>query len=206
MANRIYFYPAWLRIWHLLNAILFLLLIITGLNMQYTNPGSALIRFDIAVNIHNFSGIVLTINYLIFLVVNYTSGNFRFYKIEFKGFFDRLLKQVRYYSFGIFKGEHAPFPSDENRKFNPLQQFTYVAIMYLAVPFIFITGWAMLFPQIIINQLFNLSGYLLTDIIHVIMGFFGSIFLLIHVYFCTIGATPVSNFKSMATGWHEVHD
>jgi thiosulfate reductase cytochrome b subunit len=206
MSNRIYFYPAWLRVWHLLNAILFLLLIFTGINMQYAGPDSALIKFDNAVNVHNISGIILTINYLFFFIYNIISGNFKFYKIEFKGFIDRLLLQIRYYSFGIFKGEHAPFPSNETRKFNPLQQFTYVAIIYICVPFLVITGWAMMFPQIIIFQLFNVSGYLLTDIFHVIMGFFGSIFLIIHVYFCTIGATPFSNFKSMVTGWHEVHD
>jgi thiosulfate reductase cytochrome b subunit len=29
--------------------------------------------------------------------------------------------------------------------------------------------------------------------------------MLIHIYFCTIGATFVSNFKSMITGFHESH-
>jgi len=31
-----YLYPKWIRLWHLFNALLFILLIVTGISMQYT--------------------------------------------------------------------------------------------------------------------------------------------------------------------------
>ena len=32
-----YLYPKWIRVWHVLNAMLFLIIIVTGLSMQYTD-------------------------------------------------------------------------------------------------------------------------------------------------------------------------
>jgi thiosulfate reductase cytochrome b subunit len=201
-----YLYPVWIRIWHLVNALMFLILIITGISMQFANTESnSVIRFDMAVNIHNTCGIILTINYLVYLIANFVSGNFKYYKLELSTIKERLIRQAKYYTFGIFKNEPAPFPVNESRKFNPLQQFTYVMAMYLIVPLIFITGLGLIFPQILLTQLFGASGLFLTAIVHVIVTFLGTLFMLIHIYFCTIGATPVSNFKSMINGWHESH-
>jgi thiosulfate reductase cytochrome b subunit len=110
-----------------------------------------------------------------------------------------------YYAFGYFKGEEAPFPVNKERKFNPLQQISYVFTMYVALPLLFITGWALLFPEFILKQVFKVSGIFLTAQLHIVMGFLVSLFLIIHLYVSTMGKSPSSNFKSMVTGWQEVH-
>jgi thiosulfate reductase cytochrome b subunit len=173
--------------------------------MQYTNPDNPFIRFDIAVSMHNISGITLTINYLFFLLGTFITPNGKYYKLSLKGLTGRLIKQFTYYTFGIFKHEKPPFPVTKECKFNPLQQFTYVIAMFVLVPIVIITGWAMLYPEYTLTQIFGVSGLTLTDFVHVIIGFFVSFFMFIHVYFCTIGATFVSNFRSMITGFHESH-
>lgn len=203
--ERLYLYPIWLRFWHLINALLCLLLIITGTSMQLSTPSIALVRFDTAVAIHNIAGIILTINYLIFFIGNLITFNGSQYQIVFRGLFSRLMKQARYYTFGIFKGDQPPFPISRENKFNPLQRFSYVFIMYLFVPLVFITGWGLLYPQTIPTSMLGTSGLHLTDLLHIISGFIISIFLIIHIYFCTIGKNPVSNFKSMINGYHEPH-
>ena len=38
---KMYLYPKWIRIWHLLNALMFIVLIVTGLSMQYTGKENA---------------------------------------------------------------------------------------------------------------------------------------------------------------------
>jgi len=206
-SEKLYFYPVWIRVWHLINALMFLALIITGLDMQYASKeGTTLLRFDQAVSIHNVCGIILSINYVFFFLANMITGNWKYYKLQFKGFFVRLFTQMKYYLFGIFKGEKAPYPLSMDRKFNPLQQFTYIGVMYFFVPLVCVTGVAMLYPQMIIEQFFNVSGLFLTDLFHISAGFLGSMFLLIHVYFCTIGTTPTSNFKGMVDGYHQAHD
>lgn len=201
MSDRIYLYPLWIRFWHLANALFFLILIATGLSMQY----AAFIRFDIAVSLHNIFGILLTVNYLFYFIGNKVSPNGKYYKTTWKGLFSRLAKQFRYYTIGIFKHEKPPFPVTKERKFNPLQQFTYIVAMYAMVPLIIITGWALLFPEVLFNKLLGITGFRINDAIHIIMGFLLSVFMLIHIYFCTIGATFTSNFKSMVNGFHETH-
>ena len=47
--NKIYFYPVWLRIWHGLNAIGIIVLIITGISMQSIE--SSFIQFKTAVTL-----------------------------------------------------------------------------------------------------------------------------------------------------------
>lgn len=173
--------------------------------MQFTNPENPFIRFDIAVTMHNISGMILTANYAFFLIGTFITPNGKYYKLTFKGLTARLIKQFTYYTFGIFKHEKPPFPVTKESKFNPLQQFTYVIAMFVLVPIVIITGWALLFPEFTLNIVFGASGLTLTDFVHVIIGFFVSFFMFIHVYFCTIGATFVSNFKSMITGFHETH-
>ncbi len=201
MAQRIYFYPKWLRAWHQVNALMFLMLIITGLSMQY---GLFRIRFDYAVSIHNICGIILAINYLIFLTGNLVSGNYKYYLLQFSGFWRDLKLQFNYYCFGLFQGQKPPFPIHAERKFNPLQKLSYVVVMFIFVPFIVISGLAMLFPQFIFNKLLGIPGIVLVDLVHISAGFLGSIFMIIHIYFCTIGPSPTSSFKSILNGYHDV--
>jgi len=204
--NKLYLYPVWIRIWHGLNALMFICLIVTGISMQYASiENTSWLRFDRAVRIHNIAGITLTINYLLFLLGNLLTINGKQYKISFKNLISRLTCQIKYYTFGIFKNEPPPFPVSKAEKFNPLQKLIYATVMYVVVPVIFITGFGLLFPQILANKVFGVPGLFLNDFIHVIMGYFGSMFMVVHVYFCTIGAKFYSNFKSILNGWHEAH-
>jgi thiosulfate reductase cytochrome b subunit len=203
--NSEYFYPLWLRIWHWLNALLFLSLIFSGINLQYVNAKSPIINFQSAILMHNISGITLTINYLFFFILNITTGNYKQYLPKIKGILKRLSLQIKFYLSGIFKNNHHPFESTREQKFNPLQQITYLKIMYAALPLIIISGWALLFPELIINKIFGIPGLTLTAIFHTSIGFLLSIFMIGHIYLATTGTTVLSNFKAMITGWHENH-
>jgi thiosulfate reductase cytochrome b subunit len=199
--NKIYFYPLWLRIWHGINALGIIILIITGISMQ---SGSAYIGFNTSVNIHNIAGIIVSLNYLLYFVGNMVTENGKFYIIKPKNFLRRPIKQAYYYAWGMFHGMKAPYPLSEKRKFNPLQKYTYILAMYIAVPIIIISGFGLLFPQIIIERVYNISGILLTAVTHSAMGFFVSIFLIIHIYIASIGKSPKENFKSIIDGWHHI--
>lgn len=199
-----YLYPKWIRAWHLLNAAMFLILIITGISMQYTDKENAayVVGFAKAVKWHNFAAIVLILNYIFFVTGNMLTQNGRYYRLGEKGFLSNLRKQLKYYSWGMFKGEKHPFPVTEERKFNPLQKFTYVLAMYVAFPLLIISGIGLLLPEITITSIFGISGLILTDILHITMGFCLSIFMIIHIYTCTLGAKPTSLFWGMISGYH----
>src|SRR5512133_1399861 len=206
MSKNFYHYPVWVRLWHTTNAVLCLCLIVTGFSMLYADPSNDLVvGFKRAVSVHNVCGVLLTISYTVFLIGNLFTANGRHYLLAVKGLGQRLFQQGYYYAYGYFKGEKAPFPVTGERKFNPLQQVSYVGVMYMVVPLLFVTGWALLFPEFILKRFLGFSGIFLTDQFHVVLGFLVVVFLFIHLYVSTMGKSPISNFKSIITGWQESH-
>ena len=203
--SSLYLYPKWVRLWHLMNALLFLILIFTGISMQYTgrHENVLLIRFATAVKWHNVAALLLTVNYIIFVTGNVLTGNGKYYRLQKQNFWSDLAAQLRFYTFGIFRKEKHPFPVSEKRKFNPLQKFTYFLAMYLAMPLLIISGIGMFVPGITITRLFGVNGLIATDLLHVSMGFILSIFLIVHIYTCTLGATPFALFRGMISGFQE---
>jgi len=200
-----YLYPKWIRLWHVLNALLFITLIVTGISMQYTgrNNPSYMVGFAKAVKWHNFAAVILIANYVIYILGNAFTPNGAYYRIEKKNFLKDLSTQMRYYAWGMFRGEKHPFPITLERKFNPLQKLSYVLAMYAGMPLLIISGLGLLFPEITINKIFGISGQVLTDILHISMGFILSLFMVIHIYTCTLGSKPWSLFKGMITGSHD---
>jgi len=208
MAKRLFLYPVWIRIWHIINAVLFLILIFTGLALQFAGKSGdvSLMRFDQAIAWHNTIAIILIGNYLIFILGNIMGVNSKHYKIKKKNFFKDLITQAKFYAFGMFKKEPHPFPVTADSKFNPLQKIFYVLVMYLGMPLLIISGLGLLFPELLVKQFLGVSGLLIADIVHITIGFLLSVFLAIHIYTCTLGDKPGTLFKSMINGYHEEHD
>lgn len=200
--HRIFLYPVWIRLWHVTNALMFILLIITGLALHYAQP-NYWIKFEISVAIHNVAAIILTFNYGIFVIGNMVTKNGHFYRHWRKNLVVNLWTQFRFYAVGIFKKDKHPFPITEKQKFNPLQKFSYVIVMYFGLPLLIVSGLALMFPGELGLRLFNVSPVVFYDTLHVIVGFVLSIFLVIHIYTCTLGSKPGTLFKSMVSGYHE---
>lgn len=202
MKSKMYLYPIWVRLWHLVNALLFLALIITGLSLQYSSNEYSLIAFEYSVSTHNISGIILCIAFAFYIIANRFTSNGNYYQFHLKGLLGRVFKQFRYYAFGIFKNEDPPFPISVGRKFNPLQKVSYVIVMYILMPIMLVSGIALFFPEILPTKIIGVSGIHFFDLLHIITGYVLSIFMIVHIYFCTIGRTPFANFMSMINGWH----
>lgn len=201
--HKLYLYPLWLRIWHGINAICIILLMITGLSMQFGNIEYPLIPFKLAVNMHNVAGSLTVVSYAFFIVGNFLSDNGMHYRFRVKGFIDRFRKQINYYVKGYFKNEPKPFPITQESKFNPLQRGSYAFAMYVFMPITVITGIGLFFPDLIFDRMLFMSGVQFTAVTHSIFGFFISVFLLIHLYVASIGKKPLANYRSIVNGYHE---
>lgn len=208
MNKKLYLYPIWIRMWHILNGILFLILIITGISLQFTGLGAenVIIGFERAIAWHNAAAVGLTAAYIFFVIGNIVSGNNKHYKLKKENFVKDLMTQFKFYAFGMFKREKHPFPVTEDSKFNPLQKISYVMAMYVGMPVLILSGIGLLFPELLLHQFFGVSGMLIADILHISVGFILSVFLAIHIYTCTLGDKPGTLFKSMINGYHEEHD
>jgi thiosulfate reductase cytochrome b subunit len=111
-----------------------------------------------------------------------------------------------YYSRGIFAGEPHPLEKTKERRLNPLQQVTYLAILNILLPAQVITGvliWGMQeWPQLAAA----LGGLPILAPIHTFLAWAFSAFIVMHVYLTTTGETPLSGIKSMVSGWENLEE
>jgi len=203
--KKILLYPEWLRSWHWINAILFVLLIWTGVELHFARPGTAGLGFQTSRVLHNVSGILLTFNYLVFLLGNLLTKNGRYYLLNLGDITKGMARQLRFYVWGIFWGEPHPYPHSEERKFNPLQKTTYTIVMYMILPLMIIGGWLMFFPDKVPEEIIGVPGRLFYALTHTFLGWLLGLFMMVHIYLGTTGNTPTELYKGILTGWVPAH-
>jgi thiosulfate reductase cytochrome b subunit len=203
--KRIYINPLPVRIWHWINATCFVLLIFTGVQIRYAEI-LHLMALPNAIAVHNYVGFVVIINFFIWLTYYLVSGNVKVYIPDQRNFLILILKQLKYYGYGVFVGRLNPHIVTSDNKFNPLQQLVYLTIMFVLLPAQMMSGlflWQIKKYEEYINLL---GGIKLLDTIHVLLFFFFTSYLFIHCYVSTLGHTPLERFKSMFTGYAEQCD
>jgi thiosulfate reductase cytochrome b subunit len=206
--RRVYMYDAYERLWHWLQAGAILMLIFTGLVIHKPHI-FGVFSFAYVVQVHNVLGFILLINAALALFYTVASGTIKRFLPEPKGFFGRAVAQTMYYSRGIFAGERHPLEKTKERRLNPLQQVTYLAILNILLPAQVITGvliWGMQeWPQLAAS----LGGLPVLAPVHTFLAWAFSAFIVMHVYLTTAaGKTVGAGIKSMVNGWEdvEVHD
>ena len=200
----VYMYERYERLWHWLQASTILLLLATGLIIHKPHI-FGMFNFAYIVQVHNVLGFILLINAALALFYNLASGEMRQYLPEPRGFVGRSIKQAMYYSRGIFAGEPHPLEKTPDRKLNPLQQITYLAILNILLPAQVITGvliWGLQKWPVLAN---SLGGLPILAPIHTLVAWAFAAFIVMHVYLTTAaGDTPSAGIKSMVSGWEEV--
>lgn len=204
--KKIFLHPLTVRIWHWINAVSFIVLIITGLQIRYREIPN-LTKFKTAVEIHNLFGFILVLDFVLWLVYYIFTGKIKIYvPLNLKKFFIGALKQARYYGYGLFIGEENPHHPTPDDKFNPLQQTAYFMIMLVLMPLQLISGVLLWDIRMFAGWIALLGGLKIVDIVHVIVFFFLFAFLFVHVYLTTLGRTPLEHIKAMFTGYEEIKE
>ncbi|MEO5372744.1 MAG: cytochrome b/b6 domain-containing protein [Alphaproteobacteria bacterium] len=202
MKRRRLLYPLWLRYWHWTNAVLFVSLVVTGISLHL---GSQAIPFATARQVHNVSGLMLAANWVVLVLGNARLGNWRHYRPELKGLIQRMIRQVDFYRKGIFHGEPHPFPPTTKQKFNPLQQITYLGVVYMALPALILNGIVYMFPELAID-IFDYGAIWLVALLHYMIALFLFVFMLGHIYLATAGETVTADIRMMIGGWADVEE
>ena len=203
--QRIYIHPLPVRIWHWINALGFVALILTGVQIRYMDLISVL-SFKTAVNAHNWIGFVLIANFFVWLIFYLFSDKIRVYHPELSPMkhFLGSLRQMQYYGYGIFRGDPNPHHVSVYHKFNPLQSMLYQVIMLLLVPLQFFTGLLLWDLRRFASAVEFFGGVRVVATVHVLCFIFFVGFILIHPYLASLGHTRSAHFKAMITGYEEV--
>jgi thiosulfate reductase cytochrome b subunit len=200
-----YINPLPVRIWHWINALGFVLLILTGFQLRYTDIFN-LMTFEAAVKLHNWVGFTVIANYFLWLGYYLFSDRITNYHpvLDAERFFRNFFLQARYYSYGIFKGERSPHRVRPEDKFNPLQKLTYQLIMLIAAPINFITGLMMWDVKRFEGWIETMGGIRVVDTIHVVIFILFVFFIFVHAYMGALGRTPSTHYREMITGYEEL--
>ncbi|HJW11334.1 MAG TPA: cytochrome b/b6 domain-containing protein, partial [Albitalea sp.] len=167
--QKIYINPLPVRLWHWTNAIGFVLLILTGLQIRYLGA-LQVVSFKTAVQLHNWAGFVLIANFVIWLAFHLFTDKIKVYHPQLspsKHFIDTF-KQMRYYGYGIFRGDPNPHHASALAKFNPLQSVMYQIVMMVLVPAQFYTGVLLWDVARFGTQVDALGGTRVVDTVHVL--------------------------------------
>ena len=205
--TKLYVNPLPVRIWHWTNAVGFVLLILTGLQIRYVGQID-LLSFRTAVVAHNWIGFVLIANFFIWLGFYLFTDKIKVYHPELSPvkYFKASFRQMQYYGYGIFRGDPNPHHVSVYRKFNALQSMMYQIIMMLVVPLQFVTGLLLWDVTRFGTMVERLGGVRVVDTVHVLLFIFFCGFIIVHVYLASLGHTPTAHFKAMITGYEDVDE
>lgn len=205
--KRTYIHPLPVRIWHWLNALGFVLLMVTGFQIRYSDM-LGLMSFEMAVKSHNWIGFVLIANYFVWLLFYLFTDKIRIYhpELDARKYFRDTFRQMRYYGYGMFKGEPNPYHVSPYAKFNPMQKVMYQIVMLLIVPVQFFTGLLLWNVTRFEDWVRVLGGVRVVSTLHVLIFIFFITFIFIHAYLGALGPTPGAHYKAMFTGYEEEPD
>jgi formate dehydrogenase gamma subunit len=203
--KRIYLHPLPLRIWHWANALMVILLLITGIELRI--PGVAALPINSpALIVHRYAGWSMTISYLFWFIYSPMSGNLSRHYVIRRGDLKGIFRLVKFYLFSIFRGEEHPFRASPDERFNPLQKLVYGTVMCVFTPIIVVTG--LFFSDIVFfrKYILLLNAMKVLDVIHVIVAYMFVLYLIVHIYMATLGQKTSSHIKAMIVGYEEEPD
>lgn len=193
----IYLYTRYERFWHWLQTFLIFILLLTGFEIHGIY---SLLGFELAVEVHNFVGLTWLIAFAFFIFWVFTTGEWKQYVPTSK----KMIQVIRYYSWGIFRGESHPVPKRRDAKHNPLQRIVYLQLAAFLLPVQMLSG--LLYWGYNSWADWGLSGLSLAVVVFVHTGAAFAIlsFVIIHVYMTTTGHTLSAHVKAMISGWEKV--
>lgn len=197
MTERLYVFKGFERFWHWTQAALIMFMLATGLEIHGVYN---LMGFRKAVDAHTIAAWCLVALWVFAIFWHVTSGEWRHYVPTF----DKIGAMIDFYSRGIFVGAPHPFRPTLQTKHNPLQRLTYLGILVLVMPLIWVTGWLYLFYGDWTKWGLGWLDLKWVALGHTLGAFAIGIFLIAHLYLVTTGHTPTSQIKAMITGWDEV--
>jgi thiosulfate reductase cytochrome b subunit len=202
-----YLNPLPIRIWHWINALGFVILILTGFQLRYLDLFNVM-SFEAAVKLHNWVGFAVIANYFLWLGYYLFSDRITNYHpvLDAKNFIRNFIRQLQYYGYGIFKGERSPHRVHPYDKFNPMQRLAYQLIMFVAAPLGFITGIMLWDIKRFESWIETMGGIRVVDTIHVLVFILFVFFIFVHAYMGALGRTPLTHYKEMFTGYEESED
>ncbi|MDP3860370.1 MAG: cytochrome b/b6 domain-containing protein [Phaeovulum sp.] len=190
-------YSRFNRIWHWLQVLSILMLLLTGTRIMGLHP---VLPFEAAVTLHTLTALFLLVLWAFATFWLFTTENW----MQFIPRYEGLPAVIRFYAWGAFKGEPHPYLKAYHSRHNPLQALSYLALKVVLFPAIWISGLAYLGYTFWAPA--DHASFWLTIVanIHILAAFSVATFVVLHVYLLTIGHGFREHVRPMITGFEKV--
>ena len=195
----IYLYTRYERFWHWLQMVLIVILLITGFEVH---GEYSILGFHEAVQWHSFLGLTWLIAFAFFIFWIFTTGEWKQYIPTTR----KLFAVMKYYGYGIFRGQPHPVPKRKEAKHNPLQRLTYLGVAAVLLPLQMLTGFLYWFYNSWEAWGLDFLSLEAISLTHTLLAFAILTFLVIHIYMTTTGHSIFAHIKAMITGWEDVDE
>lgn len=196
MKGRVYLFKRYERLWHWLQALLVLGLLVTGFE-SHGLFGAA--GFERAVLLHEAMGLCLVVLIAFTMFWHATTGEGR----QFVPTRARFADQVRFYTSGIFRGERAGEVRSPESKFNPVQKAAYFSLLIAIFPLQVGAGLVYLAAPWWPDAVQRLGGLRAVALAHTAGAYAMACFLIVHLYMLSTDKGVGSHLRAMLTGWAE---
>lgn len=149
--------PLWIRILHWIIAVLFLLLIITGITQHFATVQFSIMDYSIATTLHEVGGITLSIVYGVFLLGIFITGYWRKFLPRTRTLWQLVWQQSQFYGR------------------NP-------TTVFVVVPILVITGLLYYFPDYAPTTVFNFDGLWTVAMAHYVIGVLATGYTIGHIF------------------------
>ena len=203
--HKIYLQPTPVRIWHWLNAFGIITLTATGAQIRFPEFISLFGSYKSAILLHNTAGLVVSASFsLWFFYYGLVARNMRKVYVPTKEDLQvGILRQAKFYFLTYVLGWPNPHHPTPENKFNPMQKSAYLAIMFVLMPLVALTGILLTNVSPLREVVILLGGLKILVAAHFLLACSLIAFLFTHVYLATLGKTPMAYIKPMWTGWEE---
>ena len=202
---KIYLQPTPVRIWHWLNALGIITLCVTAVQIRFPEHVHLFANYKAAILLHNVAGLVVTFSFTLWFTY-YAFISRSMLKVYLPSKDDLqvgLSRQAKFYLLTYFLGWKNPHHPTPENKFNPMQKSAYLAIMFVLVPLVSLTGLLLTNVGPMRELVLMVGGLKILIAIHFLLACTLCAFLFTHVYLATLGKTPMAYIKPMWTGWEE---
>lgn len=204
--HKIYLQPTPVRIWHWINALGIITLIVTGAQIRFPEYIQLFASYKSAILLHNTAGLVVAASFsLWFFYYGVVARSMVKIYVPTKDDLQvGLVRQAKFYLLTYFLGWKNPHHATPDDKFNPMQKSAYLAIMFVLMPLVALTGILLTNVSPLREFVILIGGLKLLVAAHFLLACSLCAFLFTHVYLATLGKTPLAYIKPMWTGWEEV--
>lgn len=196
--KKVYIYYKFERFWHWMQALLVILLALTGFAIHFNWE---FISFEQAVIWHQYLAWAFVVLIAFAIFWHLTTGEWKQYVPG-----GDVISMALYYTIGMFRKEPKPVQKSKLSKLNPLQRIAYAGLKILVIPVLVTTGFLYYYFNDFTSVGPEGRNLALVANIHTFAAYLLIAFMCAHIYLTTTGHTVASNMKAMITGWEELDD